>query len=525
MRRLDAARLSRLLVHGVIALVGAAVLVRLDIAERREAFQADARIAHRLLSQRAAENDAILATLALLAPTAAPPALQAAARRLPGLYPQVVAAQVRDGAEAWPHPALAEAESRALALPPLRRHAVVGSLDTAAGRYALVLPGAAGASAAPGAFALHIDLHRMATPEGWPLPRDGPARATLVLGADTVLLAPGAEAAAAAAPAGLTAGFTFSKVLATPSQPFELRVQRRTGPADWPWVALSAWLLGNALVATLLAAWRRARRERERAAELTRLSQVSRLNLMGELAAGMAHELNQPLTAVLAGTQTAQRVLGPAGQALDEDAELDTARSALALAAAQARRAADVLARLRRLVERPHGGQPRSAVDLREATTRLLALMEPQLRRHGIAVQLLGQAPPVRADAVALEQILHNLLTNALQALEAADAPGKAITVRIAAGADRAGMARLEVRDNGPGIPPDVLPRVFEPFFTRRAGGLGLGLPLCETLALAMDGRLGAANDPAGGALFTLELPLADADTPAHSEPEPRPTP
>ena len=104
----------------------------------------------------------------------------------------------------------------------------------------------------------------------------------------------------ASRPAGLTPGFVFAKTLAAAGQPFELQVQRATGPAGWPWPWLASWTLGASLVLAFVAAWQRGRRERRRAEELLRVGQVARLNALGELAGGMAHELNQPVAAVLA---------------------------------------------------------------------------------------------------------------------------------------------------------------------------------------------------------------------------------
>ncbi len=264
------------------------------------------------------------------------------------------------------------------------------------------------------------------------------------------------------------------------------------------------WVAAVAGVLALLAQWLRQRTARRRAEELLRLGQVARLNTLGELAAGMAHELNQPLTAVLANTQAAQRLLA------DDPPELDTARGAMAQAVAQARRAAEVVGRLRTAVERPKhqvdGAASEGVVDLAEALRRALHLLEPECQRRGVGPALqAAEAVRVHADPVAVDQIVHNLLMNAMQAMEGVDAPRRALTLSVGA-ADGQGV--LTVADRGPGIAPEALPRLFEPFFSTREGGLGLGLPLCETLAQGMGGSLTAANRPDGGAVFTLRLPL-----------------
>jgi C4-dicarboxylate-specific signal transduction histidine kinase len=113
---------------------------------------------------------------------------------------------------------------------------------------------------------------------------------------------------------------------------------------------------------------------------------------------------------------------------------------------------------------------------------------------------------------VALEQIVHNLLTNALQALELVPDDERQLAIGITV---EQGAGVLRVADSGPGIASDVLPRVFEPFFTTREGGLGLGLSLCETLAIGMGGKLHAQAHVPRGAMFILSLPLSPSSAPA----------
>src|SRR5688572_15572201 len=156
----------------------------------------------------------------------------------------------------------------------------------------------------------------------------------------------------------------------------------------------------------------RQRSRRQRAEELLRLGQVARLNTLGELAAGMAHELNQPLTAVLASTQAAGRVLA------EDPPDLPTARYAMQQAVEQGRRAAEVVARLRRTVERPALDQPMQAVELQDAVRSALYLLEPEFARRQVRPQLQADSQPVlvRAEPVAVGQIIHNLLMKQLQA-------------------------------------------------------------------------------------------------------------
>ena len=176
-------------------------------------------------------------------------------------------------------------------------------------------------------------------------------------------------------------------------------------------------------------------------------------------------------------------------------------------AAAQARRAADVLGRLRRGLQAPaDASTARVALDLAACVREALHLLQPEIERRGVSVRWRASEPvQVMADTVAIDQIVHNLIANALQAMDRQAGGARELHLAVR----REGKeAVLDVIDSGPGLPPDVLSRVFEPFFSTRDGGLGLGLTLSESLAQAEGGRLSAANAPEGGAHFTLQLPL-----------------
>lgn len=469
----------------VASVASCSIVVRVDIAARRDAFQSDARTAHRLLSQRAAQHDAILATLVLLAPA---PSEDDPWARLPALYPQVLKVWRRTADAAWPELplALADEQSRATA------RAALAAVDGAAGHYDLVLAGA------PASFALRIEIERWVPWDEWPFDRDGAVRADLVHGTLRLPLQPGQVASGWRG--GVTPGFVFDKVLDTPSQPFVLHLQRATGPADWPWGRLVAVALALAVLAATAAALQRQRQRRLRAEQLLRLARTARLNALGELAAGVAHELNQPLTALIASTQAARRLLD------DDPLPRSTLQEALGHARAQARRAADVVARLRRLVERPGDARSAQPVALGAAVRGALGLLQPELRRLGIQPEITDAGVDVTADPVALEQILHNLLNNALQAMASVPSAQRRLQLIIDAQGDR---GVLRVLDGGTGLAPAVLAQLFQPFTSTKAGGLGLGLSLSESLASAMGGSLSAQNVQPAGAEFRLELPLA----------------
>lgn len=470
-----------------LSLLAVGALAWWDSNRQRADFESKLLTVHRLLSLRAVEHEAILSTLALLdSPGAAD-----AAQRVPSIYPRILQVLRREGEEQWADGARARALAAAevASLREGRAWGLVSELDR--GRLGLVLAGPRVS------YALVVDLSMLAEAADWPFEPDAPVQVRLAhAGHDWTVHS-------AAREGGLVL-FSFEKRLAAVGQPFDVVGERWYGWGDLPWgqmllaVVMTGVVLGGAAI---LSQQRRARR---RAEELLRLGQVGRLNALGELAAGMAHELNQPLTAILANTRAADRMLH------DDPPELETARQAMRAASDQARRAADVLARMRRAVERPDAGSESRPVDLRAVLEAVLHLLEPELRRLRVRLDVDGPGElKVQADPVSVEQIVHNLLMNAMQALGQVPEHERRLSLRLLADAAH---GQLVVADTGPGIPPAERPRVFEPFFTTRKGGLGLGLSLCESLAQASGGRIEFVAPPARGATFVLTLALAHRD-------------
>lgn len=462
-----------------LAVAGALLLIRQELASLREDFDVQARIAHRLLSQRAAQHDAILATLALLQPDSG----HAAIERLPAIHPQILRVRQRAASQAWAAPELAAAEAQSRAL----RRPVLASVDLAQGRCWLVL------AAHPASFALQIDLKAaLASPDAPARAQDSRTELVLEQGGEGLVLQPALQQR------GWWA-FEVRKPLASDSQPFQLGARRQLAWDELPWTRVILWLLLSATLLALGRAWQRQRQERQRAEELLRLGQVHRLNTLGELGAGLAHELNQPLTAILADSQAAVRLL-------DQDPpELSRAQQAMGHAAQQAKRAAEVVQRLHRTVERRDPRDVTTEVDLRASAGEAIELLEPELARRGISVRVEGDGSRVKADPVAVEQVIHNLLLNALQALEQVPAGERRLLVRTGSAP---GVGTLAVEDSGPGIAAEHLQRIFEPFFTTRSTGLGLGLSLCQSLAEGMGGALRVQARRPRGARFELSLPL-----------------
>jgi len=488
----------------MLSAAGALWLAHAELERLRQDFETDARIAHRLMSQQVVQYDAILATLALLESDADAVRL---GRGLSSVYASILDVQRRDVDGVWPDGprasalAAAEATSRDLQRPAL------AAIDLARGRYWLVI------GATPTSYALDIDLAGSVPWRDWPMdPQASATRVVIAHEGRQWVIQPGRTA-----DGGWR--FDFRKELASASQAFDVVATREVGRAELPWRRMAGWAAAVAVVLAVLRGLQRQRVARRRAEDLLRVGRVARLDSLGELSAGLAHELNQPLTAVLANTQAARRLLD------DEPPDLDTARVAMGRAAEQARRAADVLGRLRGLIEQrpeaPGGGATRPVV-LQEVAAQALHLLEPEFAQRDVALHFDARAQPpvrVRADPVALEQIVHNLILNALQALERGAVDGRRLAI-VVGGNGTEGV--LAVSDNGPGIEAQALPRLFEPFFSTREGGLGLGLSLSETLAAGMGGSLGAANLAPHGACFTLLLPLAGSDD-GHAVPVPSP--
>ncbi|UCO96127.1 sensor histidine kinase [Metapseudomonas lalkuanensis] len=446
-----------------------------DYADRYERFFQDTSIAQRMLSQKTVQHEAVLATLAALSHPPIPerllPSLQPSMPQLLGL------GYLRDGVWAgstdFP-PGLAAAVRQAQQL----GRPVTLALDEA--RYWLV---------APSGWSLLLDARHLIPVADFP---PSLAMLTLDVGAGPLTLL----ARQSASSAGLK--IDLHKPLGAVSQPFPVHSWRTLTLADWPWTAWLAWAAASCLLAAGTTAWQRSRAEARRQQEAVRLAAMTRLSTLGEMAAGIAHELNQPLTAILAQVRAAERLL-------DDEEERPAVRQALLASAGQARRAADIISRMRELVK-PSSPSPRRVVDPDALAASLLFLREDELARRGIRLTWRNARPGARplGDRVALEQILHNLVQNA------ADASGtRSIALN---GAVEGSEYVFSVSDDGPGIDAEALPRLFEPFYTTRPQGMGLGLALCETLAGAMDGRMTVRNLEPRGACFTLRLPLAGAD-------------
>jgi C4-dicarboxylate-specific signal transduction histidine kinase len=227
---------------------------------------------------------------------------------------------------------------------------------------------------------------------------------------------------------------------------------------------------------------------------------VTRVSMVGQLSAAIAHQLNQPLTAILANAEVAQRMLGrgkPDLQALEEICG-DIVR--------EDQRAADVIRRLSALYKKSEMKVER--VDLNELVQGTLELLKSELlmRRIVAVTDLSPGLPPVEADPVQLQQVLLNLVVNAADAMASLEPEQRKLTIRTAAaGAD----VRLSVVDNGKGIDPASLDTMFDAFTTTKPHGMGMGLAICRSIVAMHQGTIIAANNPGGGAALHVDLPIA----------------
>ncbi len=240
--------------------------------------------------------------------------------------------------------------------------------------------------------------------------------------------------------------------------------------------------------------------EQKRAEETRQdLAHASRLAIVGELTASIAHEINQPLGAILSNADAAEMLLESGSASLDEVRQIldDIRKDDL--------RASEVIRRLRALLrKRELKVQP---LDLNQQTLEVLTLVRAESRRRGVAVatDLAVKLPAVRGDKVHLQQVLLNLALNGMEAM--VEVPNaKILSVRTALTEN--GCVELAVSDTGTGIPPDHFPRLFEPFFSSKKEGMGLGLSISRSMVEAHGGRIWAENNPGGGATFRFTVPV-----------------
>ncbi|HTU12556.1 MAG TPA: ATP-binding protein [Allosphingosinicella sp.] len=245
----------------------------------------------------------------------------------------------------------------------------------------------------------------------------------------------------------------------------------------------------------------RKRSEEELRRAQSELIHASRISAMGAMASTLAHELSQPLTSVSNYIDTAERLLRP-----NREGEIREAGRALGLAGAATRRATEILRRLRSFVSRR---QVEAEVhDLQVVIADACVLMLPHAQRHGVEIHfaLDRYAKWVRVDAIQIQQVLINLVRNAIEAMEGC--AQKRVTISSRALGD--GSIEVAVADTGPGLGEAGGEALFTPFVSGKAEGMGVGLSISRTIVEAHGGEIGAEGAAAGGATFRFTLPRAE---------------
>jgi PAS domain S-box-containing protein len=274
--------------------------------------------------------------------------------------------------------------------------------------------------------------------------------------------------------------------------PVEVRVRQVPEGDRWIGISLSRDVTER----------KRGEEERERLHRLEAdLARANRLTTMGELTASIAHEVSQPLGAMVASAGACARWLAADPPAMAE------ARLALDNIVADGKRAREVIVRIRELTKRQ---VPRSdLLDLNRKILEVLAFTERELRSHDIVLEtrLDSTLPKVTGDRVQLQQVLLNLIVNAIEAMGAVNNRPRELTIVSARGTDG---VEVEVRDSGIGLDPHRAEQVFEAFYTTKTEGIGIGLSISRSIVEAHGGRLWAAPNEPHGAVFRFSLPVAE---------------
>jgi C4-dicarboxylate-specific signal transduction histidine kinase len=285
---------------------------------------------------------------------------------------------------------------------------------------------------------------------------------------------------------------------ADPRTTLEFRVRATTG--EWRWIASRGGEGAGQLTGVAIDITDRKRAEDETARQRVQLEHLARVATLSELSGTLAHEINQPLAIIMSNAEAAQRLLeGPTP-------DLTEIRAILGDIVAADERAGEVIQRLRVLLKR--GAPQRQPLALNDVVQGVLQFMRADLIRRGIGVEtaLATGLPQVSADRVAIEQVLINLIGNACDAM-ASNAPGaRRLAIGTGTGVD-AGSVQIRIADNGSGLPP-APECLFEPFYTTKAEGLGMGLAISRSIVVNHDGRLWAEPNEDRGATFRIVLPV-----------------
>jgi len=257
---------------------------------------------------------------------------------------------------------------------------------------------------------------------------------------------------------------------------------------------------GSSVLASIIDITERKQAEMEAARQRDEFAHASRLTMVGELTASIAHEINQPLGAILSNAETAEILLQSKQPHLEEIQQIlaDIRKDDL--------RASEVIRHMRELL-RKHDLELK-LIDLNAVASSVLRIVAGEAHRQGVEIeeQFADTLPLVRGDEIHLQQVLLNLILNGMEAMSESSASNRRLKMRTAY--DGKGNVEFAIEDSGPGIPSDLLPRLFDSLFTTKAHGMGLGLSIVRSIVKAHGGRIWAENNSSGGACFRLTLPV-----------------
>lgn len=493
-------RNSHILVGWVVLM--ALVIAAVAVAQRQDLvaeLQTEAGILHRLASQRADQHDAHMTSLSALAVAGAaerPDLFLDVAATILRFYPRIEAVDLvpmdRAGAYLGTRAGMSDqlAETIRAAAGSSNGKPVLRPVLGAEDRYLLIKPSPSGGLARYG-LALQIDAEALLASDSEFWQRSSVTRE---------LRLPDAKSPAATAPTTL---LQFGKALGSASQPLVFQASIapslidlfRPAPVMSAAVLTSLLYFAAALGFRQLIRARRAERQARLSAQEARLAHASRVNALGEMASGMAHELTQPLTAVLSQAQAGRHLLGRG--------EMDGLRTSLDGIIAQTKRASAILDRLRNWTRPKQTAPGPVSVNSVVHNVRLLLQAEADRTSIELKLQLDPNVTTVNADAIEIEQVLFNLVRNAMDAVSRAKVRQVMITTRTAGPA-----TLLEVTDTGPGVALEIRSRLFEPFVTGKPDGTGLGLALCQRLVESIGGVI-ALDEGAQNTTFRVSLPTS----------------
>jgi PAS domain S-box-containing protein len=234
------------------------------------------------------------------------------------------------------------------------------------------------------------------------------------------------------------------------------------------------------------------------------LAHVTRVTTLGELTASIAHEINQPLAAVITNAEACLSWLGRTPP------DLDAARRSVEWIVEDGNRASEVIRRVRALAQKTD--IEKAPLDINDVASDAMALVQRELLSHEVALklELTPDLPPIFGDRVQLQQVIINLVINALEAMQSIEERPRELTIR--SGRPDISRVSLSIADNGVGISDADTERVFTPFFTTKCSGMGMGLAICRSIVEAHEGRLSSSSNEGGGATFQFILPVHEED-------------